>query len=82
MKAWHRTGDVSPRGPHRISVYAVQWEENPPTWAWYTGCNGCTWEPDTRYTWPDGSRLWARPNWDAAFALGVAHLREAACKHV
>lgn len=79
MKAWRRFGDSSPHGPHRIFVYAAEWVSG--TWIWYTGCNGCDWEPWTTYTWPDGTRRWGRPHWDLALALGIAHLREE-CKHV
>lgn len=70
---------------HKIKVYATPRVIMAPDsyrsgWGWYAICD-CGWDIPTRYTWTDGVDRWARPHWDAAFALGVAHLRQE-CKHV
>lgn len=72
---------------HRIKVYSIHWPEFHGVGArlWYVACTNrttCAWEPQYPTEWPDGVYRYARPTWDAALALGVAHLREKACIHV
>jgi hypothetical protein len=82
MSRRHTPGGPGVTGPHKVYVYAADWGRfSAPRWLWYAACKGCDWEPATTYLWPDGTDRWGRPNWDAAFALGVAHLRQE-CQHV
>jgi hypothetical protein len=64
---------------HKIKIYAAPRFLPGGGYRWYTGCR-CGWEPGTGYPWPDGTVRFGRPNWDAAFALGVAHQRNADLK--
>jgi hypothetical protein len=45
---------------------------------WYVKCLGCKWFPDWLvYSEKHGYRVYGRDTWDAAFALGVAHQKNA-----
>lgn len=61
---------------HKIVIDAMR-GHGESTWRWYTECR-CGWKPSTR---DPVTHFYGRPTWDAAFALGVAHLRQE-CKHV
>jgi hypothetical protein len=43
---------------------------------WYAYCS-CGWEFETQHQYPSGRSRWGRPSWEAAFALGVAHQKNA-----
>lgn len=63
--------------PHRIRIYSAMMARD---WRlWYVTCK-CGWQiGDSARAERRG--LWGRRTWDAALAIGVAHLRQE-CKHV
>lgn len=60
---------------HKLTIYRARWTlttEPPAYFPWYVACAcGDDWVPEG----PNG--LYGRPTWDAAFALGVAHQKDA-----
>lgn len=62
---------------HKIKIDATRnWSR--PGWRWYVEC-ACE-QPVIRTKDPD-TNFFGRSTWDAAFALGLAHLRQE-CRHV
>jgi hypothetical protein len=57
---------------HKITVYSCEGGHDETGRWWYAHCK-CGWAHETKHVWPNGRTRWARPTWDAAFALGVAH---------
>lgn len=67
--------------PHRIRIYSQRLSVGR---LWYVTCK-CGWQVASEtyhHSATGGVYLRGRKNWDTAFGLGVAHLREKACTHV
>lgn len=64
---------------HKIRVWGRHkgWlNQLPKITLWYVECE-CGWQIETYHDYGNGQSFYGRPSWDLAYALGVAHQKEA-----